>query len=65
MKAGDLVRFYHDKEDFFVDEEALLWIGILIKYTLHLDSWDILYKEGLVKIEHSKIQKIGKKDESR
>ena len=64
MKAGDLVKFYHDKNDFFTDEEALWWIGILVKYTLHLDKWDILHQEGLVRIEHRKIKKIGKKDES-
>ena len=63
MKVGDLVEFYYDKNDFFTDEEELWWIGILVKYTLHLDKWDILYKDGLVKIRHGKIQKIDKKDE--
>jgi len=64
MKEGDLVKFYYDKHDFFTDEEEVWWIGILVKYTLHLDKWDILFKEGLVKIRHGKIQNLVKENES-
>ena len=60
MKVGDLVKFNVAPRR---GDQPIWWIGILLKYTLHLDKWDILYKKGLVKIRHGKIKKLVKENE--
>lgn len=61
MKVGDLVKFNVAPHR---GDQPIWWLGILLKYTLHLDRWDILHSGKLLKIEHGNIQEIGKKDES-
>ena len=62
MKVGDLIKFKSPTKS---SRLYARWkIGLLLKYTLHEDKWDILCGDGIFRIRHGQIKQLERKNEA-